>query len=217
MRLTGIEETTIQQYELGNSFPYFTSLISLSSVLRYSVDFFLFNGNTSYIKNIKLLELASQLDNDKMLSERYHTEVTTQVYLKKIKDKTLAVSMDTFDLKLTDNFRKNLKIIRESKKLSQSQLGKIADLSSQVISRYEKDRYPPSEKFRILSKALNVSAHCLCTGEKLYFHTSDSHFCKTMLMADHYLSLEEHKFLISLMETLLQNAGIDPKNKGIFL
>lgn len=210
-RLTGIDENSIKQYELGSSFPYFTSLIKLSSVLRYSVDYFLFYENTSYIKNIRLLELASRFDNTDMLNERHQIEVDTAAYLKRIKDKPLEITMDDFNLELTEDFRKNLRIIREWKSLSQSELGRNTNLTSQVICRYEKDRYPPSEKLRTLTKSLAVSAHCLCTGEKLYFNTKDNHFCSTMLLADQYLSVEEHKILIYLMETLLQNAGIDPQ------
>ncbi|MCG8570531.1 MAG: helix-turn-helix domain-containing protein [Spirochaetes bacterium] len=210
-QLTGIDEGTIKQYERGGSFPYFTSLIKLSFVLRYSVDYFLFYGDTSYIKNIRLLELASRFDNTDMINERHQIEVDTSTFLKKIQDKTFSPLTDSFDKELTKDFRKNLKTIRESKQLSQAKLGKYANLSPQAIYSYETNRYPPSEKLRLLSKALNLSAHCLCTGEKLYFSINDSDFCKIMLQADHYLSVKEHGVLIFLMETLLENAGINPQ------
>lgn len=209
--LLGIDDRTLEQYEVGSILPYFTTLLKIANVLRFSIDYIINNGATYYLKNLRLLELAKMFDTDIMYTHRNHLEQTALTFLNKIADKTENILMDNITADLTDNFRKNLKIVRELKKLSQTQLGKDCGLSPQVIYRYENNRFPPSEKLKVISKALNISAHCLCTGEKLNFYTNDSHFCKTMILADHYLPLKEHAMLIHLMETLLQNAGIDPQ------
>ena len=208
--LAGINERTVEQYEQGVRTPYFKTLVALSSVLQFSVDYLIHN-TTNYPSNLRLISLASQFDTDKMYHQRNQIEADALAFLERIKEKTSDITMDHISSKLTDSFHDNLKTVRTAKNISQAQLARSLDFSSQVIYMYEKDRLPPVDKLKKIAETLNTSAHCLCTGNKLHYEFSDPKFCKTMLFADHYLPLEEHKMLIHLMETLLENAGIDPQ------
>jgi len=73
------------------------------------------------------------------------------------------------------------------------------------LSQYELKSFPSVENIIRLSESLDVSMHALVTGIKLNFQFTDGHFGKTMLLADHFLSLEDHKVLIRLMESALNN------------
>ena len=77
-----------------------------------------------------------------------------------------------------------------------------------MISGYESNINPPAKKLTQLINIFNISAHCLATGKKLYYKFNDINFSKMILNADHFLSIEEHKMLIHLMEKILQNQNI---------
>ena len=102
-----------------------------------------------------------------------------------------------------DECHSNLKNIRNHKKLSQENLGNLINISRTLLSKYELKNYPPIERLIKLSKILNISIHALATGEKLFFDFQDRPFGRIILLADHFLSLEDHKILIKLMENII--------------
>ena len=81
-------------------------------------------------------------------------------------------------------------------------MAKNLKITPALLGMYENRNYPPIAKMIDISKMLNSSIHVIATGKKLFFDFQDRHFGKTMLLADRYLSLEEQKVIILLMETM---------------
>lgn len=198
-----IDDRTIIQYEIESKNPWFEFLLRISKFFEFSIDFIINEGKTDYSKNLKLLNLAKKFDKQEMRNQRNQIEANASSFLSKIENINFQSKKDDFEENLTNDFHENIKTMRLSKKLSQAGLGKPLGISARSIFGYEHDFYPPIDKLKKISERLNVSAHSLTTGYKLHFEFVDNHFGDTMIKADQFLPLEEHKMLIHLMETIL--------------
>ena len=203
-KILKLKYNTMRQYESKNTIPAIQTLLEISNYFKISINFLLLWNSNDYINNINFLDLANKID--KMTSnERYKIESTIETLLK-INDNSLKSNFDTSQLELTNNIHNNIKILRENKKLSTRELSKILNCSSSVISQYERKINTPSPENLIkLSKFFNISIHYLITGQKLFFDFRDVAFKDTVLKADKQLSLEQHKFLIELMEAIIKH------------
>ena len=129
--------------------------------------------------------------------------MTARSFLDKINSKTIKIKQDIFEFELKNNFHDNLKQIRDIKKITQQVLADSIKVSRATFGMYEVKNYPSIENIIALSELLNISIHALATGKKLYFDFQDRPFGETMLLADHYLSLEHQKFITELMENIV--------------
>jgi transcriptional regulator with XRE-family HTH domain len=202
-----IKATVVSNYETGSALPSFNSFLNLVEIFNISFDFLVLDNNCLYPKNLKLLKLAKELDNFSQPEPRSHIEISTKNFLIGKNTGDLEIKQDFLDVELSNNFHDNLKIIRNSKDLSQLQLSTILKTTTPAVTMYEKNRFPSVDKLLILSEFLKVSIHALATGDKLFFDFQDRHFGRTMLLADQLLTLEEHKILITLMETIIKNSS----------
>lgn len=202
-KLTNIDGNMIRQYENNFSKPSLENLIIFSFFFGYSLDYLINKGDTNYPKNLKLLKLAQTID-DININQRYQIESTASSLLNKYNIIKTNFNFDNIDIDLSNNFHKNLKEIRLKKDLTQEELGKDFNISTRMISGYENNVTPPRNKLSYLASKLNISIHCLVTGEKLKFDFDDKHFGETMLKANHFLSFEDQKVIIHLMEAILQ-------------
>ena len=196
---------TARNYEQNNIIPPLKNIIKMSNLLEISTDFFLLWDQTNYIKNLKLIRLAKILDDNASPSERTTIEMNTNSFLKTILEKRINIKQDKLDIDLTSNIHDNIKILREKKEISQKELAEMLKVNQSQIAHYQNKFTPPAENLIKLSEIFNISIHALATGEKLNFQFTDGHFGKTMLLADHFLPLEQHKILITLMEAIIKN------------
>lgn len=195
----------ISFYESGKSFPTFKVLKSIIEYYQISFDFFLLKESCNCPKNLKLLNLAKKLDNPRHSEARNHVESSARSFLGSNFTTDISIIQDSIDIELSDDFHKNLKELRNLRNMTQLELGQKVGASRIMISQYELTKYPPYERLIQLSNTLNVSIHTLATGQKLSFDFQDRIFGQTMLLADHFLSLDDHKVLIRLMESAINN------------
>lgn len=197
-----MDKNTISFYESGKALPSFKSLKKIVFFFDISFDFFLLGEGSLYPRNLKLIRLAKELDH-LQAQDRTHIEVTAESFLKNKKNDTSKIKLDDIDISLSNDFHSNLKKIRNIKNIQQIDLAKALQLSRSSISMYEFSNFPTPDKLIKIAKIFNVSIHALATGKKLNFTFKDGHFGDTMLLADHYLPLEDHKVLIRLMENII--------------
>lgn len=200
-----LDKNTVALYEAGKASPSIKVLIQLIDVYGISLDYFLTGSNCFYPKNLKLLLLAMKLDNVLHSEQRSNIESSAKSLLGNNFNVELQLKQDLINIELVNNFHKNLKEIRNLKKLKQLEISNKLGFSKNLLAQYESKSYPSIERLIELSNFFNISLHALVLGQKLYFQFTDGYFGKTMLLADHLLSLEDHKILIRLMESALSN------------
>ena len=200
---TTLKFNRIKEYELYNKIPSLEVFILFTKFFGISTDFLLLWDKTNYTKNLKFLKLAKKIDEEAQTQERTNIEMTTRSFLDKIKTNNEIIKQDNFELELTDKINDNIKILRENKDISQKELAKYLGVNQSQVAHYQKKSIPPAKKLIKLSEFFNISIHALATGEKLFFDFQDRPFGKTMLLADHFLPLEQHKILIILMENII--------------
>ena len=199
-----IEQQTLTQYEIGRNPPVFKNSLKLINFFKVSLDFLILNNDCLYPKNLKLLYLSKKIDENFPPQDRTHIEVTANSFLKEKKSVDIKLKQDNIDTLLKkDDFGYNLRAIRKFNSLKQIELATNIKISRSLLGMYESKILPSLENLIQLSNNLHVSMHVLATGEKLFFDYQDRHFGKTMLLADHFLSLEHQKFLIELMENII--------------
>ena len=195
------DRTIVSQYETRAT-PSINILLKYSQAFDLTLDFILNNNNCVYPRNLKLLELSKRIDDTAQSQSRSLVEASVEVF---IKEKNKAdIKQDSIDLDLINDFHSNLKSIRSLKGISQLKLANSLGVGRTAVTLLENKNFPTLENLQKLSEILDVSIHALVTGQKLSFHFTDGHFCKTMLLADRLLPLEKHKYLIDLMESILQ-------------
>jgi len=200
-----IDKGSIASYESDKFYPGFKSLICLIDIFQISLDYLLLENECNLPKNLMFLNLAKKLDSLSRSEARNNIENSARSLLGNNIDASIILKPDNIDIDLNNNFNVNLKEVRKIKKLTQPTLAKNINISRSLLSQYELKSFPSVENIIRLSESLDVSMHALVTGIKLNFQFTDGHFGKTMLLADHFLSLEDHKVLIRLMESALNN------------
>jgi transcriptional regulator with XRE-family HTH domain len=191
---------SIKGYENNNVNPSLGNLIKIANFFNVSIDFLILWDKAEYPKNIKLLSLAKEIDSLDQ-SKRFQIESTASTLLKS-KENKISVKMDNKEL--SNSIHDNIKSLRESKKITQKKLAEYLGVSQNQIYLYEKNSIPPIDKLIKLSEFFETSIHALSTGKNLSFSFGDRYFGETMFLADHFLSLEDHKFIIKLMENVIQ-------------
>jgi transcriptional regulator with XRE-family HTH domain len=198
-----LAKNSISLYESGKSLPTFKVLKNMVGFYGVTFDFFLQKDSCQYPRNLRLLNFAQQLDNRKYSESRNIIEASARSLLGEKFNTDLSVLQDNVEIELCDDFHKNLKELRNFRKMTQPELGEKSGASRTLIAQYELSSYPLYERLIRLAEILGVSIHALATGQKLTFDFQDRIFSQTMLLADHLLSLEQHKILITLMEAAL--------------
>jgi transcriptional regulator with XRE-family HTH domain len=195
------DRATIAQYEAKMT-PSMKVLIKLTEVFNLSLDFITTGKNCIYPRNLKLLGLAKSFDDSAQSQSRSLVEASIDVFLKQ--KPNIEIKQDLIDLDLKNDFHSNMKSIRSFKKISQLELAKILNVGRTAITQYEMKNFPTLENLQKLSELFDISMHALVTGQKLNFQFTDGPFGKTMLLADRLLTLEDHKYLIKLMENIIE-------------
>ncbi|OHD78967.1 MAG: hypothetical protein A2355_09885 [Spirochaetes bacterium RIFOXYB1_FULL_32_8] len=204
-QLLSIDKGSIASYEAGKCYPGFKNLIQLIEIFKVSLDFLLLGNDCIYPKNLMFLNYARRLDSLLHSEARNNIENSARSLLGKNIDFNPSLKHDTIDIELINSFNPNLKDIRILRNLTQPTLSKSINISRSLLAQYELKSFPSVDNITKLSESLDISMHALVTGIKLNFQFTDGYFGKTMLLADHFLSLEDHKVLIRLMESALNN------------
>lgn len=199
---TNIDIETIRKYETNRYKPTVKNIATYSNFFGLSIDYLLSQNQSNYIRNLKLWDLSLLIDKNKK-DQIITIEQTISALLNKHDIKMFTYSYDDFELTLTTSINQNLRILRKLRKLTQIELGNEFNISTRMISGYEKDTIPPLDKLHYLAMKLEVSIHCLITGKKLSFDFKNKEFGEIILKADHFLNFDEQKMLIQLMETFL--------------
>ena len=193
----------IDKYENGKKNPYFPVLVKIADFFQVSIDFLVNTEDTKSPRNLKLINLASEIDKRELNNIIIHISEIIKSFIKH--DEKIIVQIDNFDIDLTDDFHKNLRIFRQYKDYSYEAYGKKINMKSGLIRSYEINRYPPAPKLVILANGLYISVHSLCTGEKLSWIFKNNDFFNLILKADHFCNLDEHRMLIYIMTKMLEN------------
>lgn len=201
---TDISLRKVHSYEHDSINPPLNNLIKLSSYFGVTIDFLILWDKTPFFHNLKLLNLANQIDKMDQL-HRFQIESMTSALMK---GKTkIEVKLDNNNqVDLVNNFHLNLKTLREQKGVFQKDIADLLDTNASMVTHYENKSVPPIEGLIKLSDYFSVSIHALATGQKLFYPFIDGQFGENIFQADHLLSLEEHKMVIYLMEAIIKNA-----------
>jgi len=196
----GEKYNKIKNYEFDNKLPSNETLILIASFFDVSIDFILLSNSCNYIRNIEFIKFAEKID--KLNTDRrYKVESTIETFLKTT-DKS---NFDLINIEFKNNIHENIKILRTNKGVSQKELALELGLTSSAIGHYEIKKNPSPKNLVKLSNYFNVSAHVILTGNKLLFNFINKAFENTVLKADKQLSLEHQKFLIELMENIINS------------
>jgi transcriptional regulator with XRE-family HTH domain len=198
-----LDQVTIANYETGKIKPSYQVLQNIIKLYGISLDYFVFDKACSYPRNLKLLRLAKLLDKAEHSDSRSSIENVVKTLLKYDVGSEMILKQDVIELELTDSFYKNLKELRNYKKLTQPQLSEKLRITRSAYAQYEVKNFPPLKKLIELSDSLDISMHALITGEKLFFDFDDRIFGRTILYADQSLSMEDHKVLVRLLEATI--------------
>jgi transcriptional regulator with XRE-family HTH domain len=198
-----IDRQTVAFYEADRAKPSFKILQKAAEVYEVSFDFFILGNDSSYPRNLRLLNLAKKLDSVFHSEGRSTIESSAKSLMGNNFIPDTPLNQDSIEIELVKDFHQNLKNIRNYKKMTQPVLAMNLGISRNLLAQYELKIFPPVERLIKLSKLLNISIHGLATGQKLSFDFQDRIFGQTMLLADHFLSLDDQKVLIRLMESSL--------------
>jgi transcriptional regulator with XRE-family HTH domain len=199
-----ISERTIAAYEVGKFYPSFKVLIKTIDIFDFSLDYLIRNNESLYPRNLKLIKLATKLDIRTFSESKKNIKITIESLLIGKSALKSALQQDSVDIELSNDFHSNLKNIRNLRNMTQADLAEKLGITRTLLSQYELRIYPTVNKLAEFSRLLDISIHALATGEKLSFEFQDRDFGESILLADHFLSLEEHKMLIHLMEAVLK-------------
>jgi transcriptional regulator with XRE-family HTH domain len=195
------DQAVIAQYE-SRATPSIKVLKKMADIFGLSIDFIVLNNNCTYARNLRLLTLAEKFDISAQSQSRSHVETSAEIFLKE--KKIVEIKQDSLETELTDSFHGNLKSVRSLKAKSQEDVADFLKVGRTTVSSYERNIFPPLDNLIKISEYLDVSMHALATGKKLNFQFTDGPFGKTMLLADRLLPLEQQKYLIDLMENIIQ-------------
>lgn len=198
-----LDFNTVKSYEFHNDIPSYPVLIKFAQFFNVSLDYLIIGDLTPFVHNIKFLELAHKIDCFG-INERYKIEASASTLLKN--DLNPEIKLDPKLPALTPFFHTNLKLIRKSKELSQAQISKEIGITRVQVTRYEKKSYPRIKNLVRISQFLNTSIHSLLTGKKLFYDFNNAGLKDIILKADKVLSLEEIKFLIHLMQRIIEDS-----------
>jgi transcriptional regulator with XRE-family HTH domain len=198
-----LEYRAIVSYETGERIPPANILLCIAQFYGISLDFLALKDICTYPRNLKLLNLAKNLDNEAFSDSRSSIEGVIKTLLPKNKALEFNIKLDMLEIDFEPSFNGNLKNIRAFKKLTQSQLSETLGISKDLLAQYEKKTLPPMEKLINIADKLEVSLHALLTGERLYFDFADRLFGKTILSSDQILNLEDQKILVRLLEATI--------------
>ena len=200
-----LEYRTIVAYETGKRIPPLNTLFQIAQFYGFSLDYLIAYENCSYPRSLKMLKLAKMLDNKAYSEARNNVEgMINTLWSKKINTDTI-YKQDNPSIELTSSFHKNLKELRNIRKMTQTQVAETIKVSRSLLNQYETRTFPPIDILIELANIFNLSNHSMNSGEKLFFDFDDKFFGKTILSADQQLTIEEKKTLINLLEATINN------------
>ena len=194
----------MKSYEHKNIKPPLNSLIKLSNYFGVTIDFLILWDKTPFLHNLKLLNLAKQIDEMDQL-HRFQIESMASSLLKG-KNKIEIKQDNNIPAELTKDFHLNLKTLREQKGVFQKDIAELLETNRSMATHYENQSTPPIEGLIKLSDYFGVSINALATGQKLFLPFKDGQFGETIYQADQLLTLDEHKMMMHLMEAIINNA-----------
>jgi transcriptional regulator with XRE-family HTH domain len=195
---------TYKNYEGSNIVPPLDTLIKLASFFEISLDFLILWNKTPYTKNLKFLNNAEIIDKYN-INERFKVEGPISSLLEREKE-DITIKTDSKPIDITNIFSENIKKLRVNAGLTQKQIADHLNISANQVAFYENNRsVPPAGKLVKLSELFNISIQALATGKKLDYHFKNESFKEAVLKADKLLTLEQHKFLIELMQAIIKN------------
>ncbi len=198
-----IDPNTITAYENGRSYPSFKVLVKIKDVFQFSLDYIMRGDECPYPRNLNLIGLAEKLDRGPFSASRKNLRITAESLLGKKSALKAELCRDPIKIELTGDFHSNLKNMRNLRSMTQSSLAEKLGITRNLLSQYESGIYPTVDKLAEFSKILDISIHALSTGEKLSFDFLGRDFGQAILTADHFLSLDRQKILITLLEAAL--------------
>lgn len=202
----GIPTNTLKNYENINLMPSLKNLLKISYYYGISIDFLLLWNKTKFPKSTYLLSLVKKIDSMDQV-KRFQIESTANSLIGNINN--VKMNIDNFDLKLTDNVHKNIKILRKYRHITQRKIAEYINVKPSQISYYETKSTPPGVKLIKISEILGSSIHSIATGIKLNCDIRNKSLQEAILKADNLLSLEDKQILIRLMERIIENAEND--------
>ena len=204
-KLLSYEYRAILSYEIGERTPPINNLLHIALFYGISLDYLILYPDCPYPRNLKLLKLAKRLDNDIFSDIRNNIEGMIKTMWSKKINMEMSYRQDHLEIELLNSFNKNMKELRNLKKMTQPQLAGMINVSRGAVAQYETKSFPPIERLIELANIFDVSIHALVSGEKLSFSFDDKFFGKTILSVDQQLNIEEHKTLINLLEAAINN------------
>lgn len=199
-----INYESFRNYEEGDHTPPYEILIRIANYFGITLDFLLLWKKAKWPYSFKLLKLGSKIDKlDKV--KRFQIESTVDSLLNDLNN-NIEIKLDLFDLNLTKNIKKNINLVRKERKITQTKLAKLLDVTRVSIYLYENKSPPPVDKIVKISEFLDVSVHALVTGEKLFFKFKNQDLQEVLLKGDKLLPLEDKQFCIKLMEKIIADS-----------
>jgi transcriptional regulator with XRE-family HTH domain len=201
-----IPSSTYSKYEIELFRPSLDKLIRLARYFGVSCDYLLFCNKTSYPHHIRLLALAQTIDKAGAKKvNQIKADLNALISLTGQKQKNY-IKEDSVKLPFIEDVSKNILLYIKNKGVMKKEIANYLEVTPAQITHYTKSESVPSyENLVKLSKFFDCSVHFLVTGEALHFDFDDKDFGQTILLADHFLPLEDHQILIRLMEAVLIN------------
>lgn len=206
---TGISRVTLKNYEFYSDLPNYENIKKLSNFFQVTIDFLLLNSKNSFINNYNLFFLAEKTNNLPSM-QRNHIEDTVAQFIN-IKSKVKTKFDDKKTYQFEPSINKNIKIIRDFHKVSQSALAKTLNLKSgNSISNIERGAAKvPYDLLYILSKKYSVSIHYLITGMPLVFEIKESFLLESLIKFDKTAKPQDIQTVTNLMQRIFENNNID--------
>lgn len=207
-RNLGINFNKFKEYEFGDNTPPLDIAVKIADYFGVSLDFFILGTNTNYPHSIRFLKLVEKIDKLNF-NERYKIEGTTStlIGIDNINNE-LEIKLDYNNFNLSNDIHSNIKLLRQMKQFSQKQLAELLLINQSQITFYENGKSsPPIDKLIKLSEIFNISIHSLATGQRLNFNLENKGLQNITFKADQLLSLEHKKFLIDLMQKIIDDSS----------
>ena len=165
-QLLGVTQSTISQWESGRRKPKLSTLTRIADALNVCLQWLITGqGQMERDKSLDAMRAAYESKRPEIKRAEKHTRPfhKSAQAVKEFREKA---SMEARDL------AQRIRLIRRELGLSQAELADKLDVDASLISRWEKgDRAPDKLQLAALSRALEVHAQWLVTGEGEVFMT----------------------------------------------
>lgn len=201
---TGIKKTVLENYKFSSSLPSYENIIKIAEFFNVSIDFLLLNSNNNFINYCNLFSLAEKT-NELHSMQRNHIEDSITQFIDKKEETISSIFDDENKFKFENSIHKNIQILRDTEKISQTELAKILNLKSRVsISNIERGETKiPYDLLHIISKKYSISIHYLITGIPLQYNIKEIFLKENLVIFDKTASLQDIQTIVHLMEKIV--------------